>query len=270
MLLFRTAAAQSTEARPALQLGVLPNVSARAIITNYQPIRVLLERELARPVEVVTAPDFKTFFDRTQAGTYDLVITAAHFARLAQTDAGYLPIGTYQPNIRGLLVMAKERPVKSIDELRGRTLAMANPQSLVAMRGMHWLRERGLNAGADFQPVKAANEDSLGQMVLRGETVLAMLSSVEYRQVPEAHRNGLEIFATFAEVPSFVWLAHRRTARAEVALLRTRLVTLAATEEGKKFFAATGIQGWREIAEAELAALEPQMAETRRLMGVAR
>ena len=103
-----------------LQLGVVPNVSARVIMANYQPLRQFLERELKRPVEVVTAPDFKTFFQRTQNGEYDVVVTAANLARLAQTEGGYSPLGSYQPAISGLLVMSRERPVKSIQELRGK------------------------------------------------------------------------------------------------------------------------------------------------------
>lgn len=253
---------------PPLQLGVLPNVSTRVIMANYQPLRQYLERELNRPVEVVTAPDFKTFFLRTQNGDYDVVVTAANFARLAQTEAGYTALGSYQPAISGLLVMAKSRPVTAIQELRGKVLALANPQSLVALRGMQWLRERGLAAGTDFQAVKAANEDSLGQMVVNGDSLMAMLSSGEFRQIPDAHRRELHVFTVFAEVPSFVWLANRRLPAAVVAAVKSKLVAMPSTDEGRQFLAATGIQGWREIGEADLAALDPFLPETRRMLGV--
>lgn len=262
--------AQAAQPVQPLQLGVLPNVSARVILANYQPIRQFLERELKRPVDVVTAPDFKTFFQRTQAGDYDIVITAANFARLAQTEAGYTPLGSYQPAISGLLVMSKADPVRDVSELRGSALAMANPQSLVALRGIQWLKERGLAAGTDFSTVKAANEDSLGQMILKGESRMAMLSNVEFRQVPEQHRRNMEVFVVFSEVPSFVWLMNARQGAAEAGALKIRMMGLSKSEEGKRLFAATGFQGWKAISEAELAAMDPHLAETKKMLGLAR
>ncbi|MCM0021702.1 MAG: phosphate/phosphite/phosphonate ABC transporter substrate-binding protein, partial [Tagaea sp.] len=49
------------QARP-LQVGVVPNVNARLILTNYQPFRDQLQRGLNRPVEIATAMDFRAFY----------------------------------------------------------------------------------------------------------------------------------------------------------------------------------------------------------------
>lgn len=258
--------ARSAAVPESIQVGVLPHVSVRAIIANYQPLRQLFERDLGRPVEISTAPDFRAFAGRTQAGQYDLVVTAAHLARIAQLDGNYVVLGTNAAPMKGLLVMSRDQPIASAQQLRGRTLAVANPQSLVAMRGLAWLRERGLAADGDFTVVRAANEDSLGQMVAQGEAAMAMLSNIELRQIPEAVRGRLQTFAVFAEVPGFVWLAHRRLGAPDVARLRHRLMSLPATEEGRRFLEANGIEGLRELGEGELAALDPLLSHFRRLL----
>ncbi|MDP1683271.1 MAG: phosphate ABC transporter substrate-binding protein, partial [Burkholderiales bacterium] len=52
----------------AIRVGVVPTLSAKALMTSYQPLRVYLERELQRPVEMVSSPDFRRFQHDTLAG----------------------------------------------------------------------------------------------------------------------------------------------------------------------------------------------------------
>lgn len=263
--LMAASAAADPPVRP-LQIGVLPNLSARVILQHYQPMREYLERGLKRPVEIRTAPDFKTFYQRTQKGEYDLVVTAAHFARLAQIEAGYVPMVCYEPPISGLVIMAKDRPLRSIQDLRGGALAFANPQSLVALRGFQWLADQGLRRGNDFSVAQTRTEDSLGQMLLTGGATAAILSGGEFRQIPEEQRARLAVFTVFAEVPSLALLTHPRLPPAEAAALRAQMLTFPDAPEGKQFFSVSGFRGLREISPADLKALDPYLEETRRML----
>lgn len=88
--------AQPTGALRPLQLGLLPIISTRMLLRNYLPVQAYLERELRKSVELLTASDFRSFHANTQQGQYDLVVTASHLGRLAQLDAGWLPLVRYQ------------------------------------------------------------------------------------------------------------------------------------------------------------------------------
>jgi phosphonate transport system substrate-binding protein len=267
LVLFPTGArsGQAGEAAKPLQLGVLPNLSARVILQHYQPMREHLERQLGRAVEVVTAPDFKTFFARTQAGEYDVVVTAAHLARLAQLEAGYAPVLSYRPGIPALLITAAVRPIKSALDLRGAPVAFANPQSLVALRALHWLAEQGLRAG-EFAMTQVPTEDSLGDMLLTGRATAAVLSGGEFKQLPEDQRARLVVFAVMAEVPSFTLLTGPKLGEREVGVLRAQLFAFPETADGRRFLAQTGFQGFREIGTGELRVLDPYLEETRRML----
>ena len=93
--LFRAAAAAAATlavdavlgqaARPggSFQVGIAPHTSARVILEMYQPLRVFLEKSLARPVEIVTAPDFTEFARRGMEQQYDLAVTTGHLSRLS-------------------------------------------------------------------------------------------------------------------------------------------------------------------------------------------
>lgn len=255
------ASAQSAE--PPLILGVLPNVSARVILANYQPVRSYLERELKRSVEIATAPDFRQFNEATLRGDYHMIVTAANLGRVAQVDGKWEPIAIYEPSIPALLVTGADNPSASAEQLRGKTLAVANPQSLVVLRGLQWLREQGLQEGRDFKISRAGNDDSLGALIRSGEAPMAMMSMGEFRQIGEDVRKSLKIATEMAKVPGFLVMVNPRLDAAEKQQLQAQMLRLPQDGEGKKFFSLTGFSNIREVTRTELESLDSFVVQTR-------
>lgn len=249
-----------------LQLGIVPHVSPRVLLTNYQPLRSHLEKQLGRAVEIGTAAGFREFHARSVAGTYDLVLTAANLGRVAELDGRLNARAIMEPPIPGLLVMLKEKQVESIEALRGRTLALANPASLVALKGMAWMRAQNLVVGSDFRTAHAANEDSLGQLLNSGEAPLALMSAGEFRAVPEALRERLAVFTEFTRVPGFMFMSRPDLAAGEVARLDAALTGFMASDEGVAFARLTGNRAVRAIRAEDLASLADVIDDTRRLL----
>jgi phosphonate transport system substrate-binding protein len=250
-----------------LEIGLLPNLSARVLLAQYQPLREFLAREWPRPVQLSTAPNWAVFHQRTLALEYDLVVTAANLARLAQVDRGYLPLLSYTPRIKGLLVQAGARPLDSLAELRGQTLVLSNPQSLVALRGLQWLAENGLLRDRDFRTINTPTDDSVGSVVVRGDAIAALVSGGEFRAIPDALRAQLQIQTAFAEVPGFIVMASPRLAVAEALALKAAMLKFAGgSDEGKAFFAATGFTGMQEPAAGLMESLDPYVEASRRVL----
>ena len=247
MLAVLLAAAPVSAQPTALEIGVLPNISARVLLTQYEPMRKYLERVLGRPVQISTAPNWKVFQERTLAREYDLVVTAAHLGRLAQRDSGYDPLLSYQPYIKGMIAFAKDRPIRNISDLQGQTLVLSNPQSLVTFRGMQWLAENGLHKDHNFKTIDTPTDDSVGNVIVRGDAVAAMLSSGEYRAIPETIKAQIQIFTIFAEVPGFVVMVSPKYKAAQAQAFKDHLRKFASqSEEGKAFFASTGFTGFTD------------------------
>ncbi len=249
-----------------LQLGVLPNVSARVILTNYRPFREYLAAELGQSVEVTTAPDFREFHARTMAGAYDIVVTAANLGRVAQIDAKLELIAGFDPPIPALLVMRKAEPVAAVAALRGKSLAVANPQSLVVLRGKNWLKEQGLVLDVDYKTTWARNEDSLAQVLVSGEAPLAMMSMGEFRAIRDEIRQTLDVHREFARVPNFFVLRGRPMPADRAAALRAAIARFPTTELGREFLALANVQNIRPVPDADLAILDGVVDETRALL----
>jgi phosphonate transport system substrate-binding protein len=246
----------------AFQIGVMPNVSARIILTNYRPMREYLAEKLGLTVEIATATDLREFQRRTLEGAYDLVFTAANLALVAEEDGKLEVLGGFEPPIPALFITRKDAPVPSLEALRGKALALANPQSLVAMSAKATLAGAGLRADADYRPTWARNEDSLAQLLSGGDTPMAAMSMGEFRILREEIRQTLE-FREFARVPNFIVLAGKPMAPAALAQLRELLGAFAETALGREFQSLTGVQRIRAVPDADRAAIAPVLAETR-------
>ena len=249
------------------RIGVLPNVSARLILTSYQPMREYFERELKRGVEIATAQDFRAFAENTRRGDYQLIVTAANLGRVAQADSNWQPLAIYDPKIPAILVARADNPNASVAQLRGKSLALANPQSLVALAGLQWLGGQGLQNGTDFKTVTAANDDSLGAVLGTGEAPLAIMSMGEFRAKTEAMRSTLRIVTEIAKLPGFLVMANPALPAAEQQRLKTLILAFPQTEEGKKFFALSGFANIRDVGEPELKPLDAFNEPTRKGLG---
>ena len=247
-----------------LQVGVLPNVSTRVILANYQPFQKFFERELGRTVEIATAPNFKAFHQRAMAKEFDIAVTAANLGRLAELDAGLRPIAIYEPPIPGVMVMIKAKPVGDIASLKGRQIAMTNPQSLVALKGVRWLRDQGLEVGRDVAPIHARNEDSLAQLLNSGEAPLALMSMGEFRAIREDIRATLDIWREIVQVPGFLVLLDKPMAPADASAIERAFARFPSSDEGNQFFTLSGFRNIRPVAAAELQSLDDVVDETRR------
>lgn len=234
-----------------VQLGLLPITSTRMLLGNYAPVQAYLERAIGQAVELVTAPDFRTFHLRTMQGEYDLVVTATHLGRLAQMESGWLPLVRYTALHRTLLIAARARPLGRIEDLRGGVLSGPDAVTLAAVDSHDWLQTRGLRAGVDYTYLETPTPSSAAHALVNGQSVLAVSSPQGINNTPEALREQITVFATLSELPSLLWLAHPRLA-SQMALLKSSLLGLNTPAAGVAgFFEATGYQGVREVQANE-------------------
>jgi len=249
-LLFAALPARATEAE--LKFGIFPNLSARLLIETYQPVADALSSELKRPVTLHTAPDFKTFFERTQAGEYDLVLTAPHLAWLAHKEQGYRPLFVYQRNTEGILVVRADSRVQNPGDLRGKTIAMSDPLAVTVMRMESDLAKAGLQGGRHYSKLEVGPHNNAALHVYEGKSDAAIMGRLPFQRLPEVMRKNLRIIRTTAGFPSQVYLVNSRLSNAQEWALRGALQDFMQSSQGKAFLAGGGFEGLRKIGGWEL------------------
>ena len=205
-------AAGTPRAAPAeLVLGLLPNVSAALVMAQYEPLRQQLEIP-GTAVRLALPSSFRGFARALLAGEFDLAVAAPHFARVAQLDAGLVPLAMFEPRIGAVLVVPAGSDLPGATALRGHQLSFANPGSLVAIAGLRWLATLGLEAGRDFDINPARTDFGVGRLLLTGGADAAILSASELRALPADEQSRLRVLETFQRLPNFIVVAHPRLA----------------------------------------------------------
>jgi len=154
--------------------------------------------------------------------------------------------------------------------LRGQQLALANPASMVALRGLAWLREQGLEEGRDFSVVRVPNEDSLLRRLQAGGAALALMSRGELNQLSDAGREALVVVQQYATLPGFMAMVPGRSTADEALPLRQALLDFMASPASDGFRAASGMRSLRELTRADRAQLAPYVDPTRQALALVR
>ncbi|MDE2417694.1 MAG: phosphate/phosphite/phosphonate ABC transporter substrate-binding protein [Burkholderiales bacterium] len=254
-LLVSGASAQSTQA---FRFGVAPHTSARVILEMYQPLRIQLEKSLGVPVEVVTAPDFTEFARRMLNQEYDIAVTTGHQARLAQTDAQYLPLLTYSADFRAVALVAGNSTITTAKELRGKPVLGLSPTSLVTLWGQHWLKKNGDPDTLNY----VSASDSVARLVLSGEAVAGFTSLANYQSLARDVQSQLRFLAISEPLAGRVYMLNKRQS-ANMSRIENALSTFADSAEGKAYFAKYKLDGYRKLKPNELVSMDPYAKEVR-------
>lgn len=258
LMAFAASAMAQQKHQPPLEIGVFPYLSTRALLSTYQPLQRFLEQKLQRPVHLVTAPDMRTFVERTQEGAYTFVVTAPHFARLAQVEAAYHPLLSANRNLTGALLTRKDGRIRSIEDLRGKIVATPDDLAIISLLGLELLKRNDLMPGKGVT-IQTMPTHSAAVISLQNGTVdAALVALTAFLQMTSEQRAGLSIIAQTPEVPSVMYLASPKVSAEEVQTFVNLLQQFTEhTPEGKQFMDNLGYQGLRAPTEQELRSLDP-------------
>jgi len=130
------ASADWRKAHPTIKLGSVTVESQGATLTRFKPFADYLEKKLNVKVEVFTASDYAGIVQALSAGHIHLgrMGGAAYAAGYLDSNAGIEPlVMNVEPNggkgYHSVLIVKSDSPYQKIEDLKGKTLAWADPNS---------------------------------------------------------------------------------------------------------------------------------------------
>jgi len=250
-----------------LRFGLFPNLSAPVLLDAHQPLADHLSHALKRPVYLETAPDFASFVTRTRQGRYDLLLTAPHLAYLAVTESGYVPLYAYAKPVQGMLVVRAQASFQTMADLKGKTIAMADPLAIVVMMMEAELGRAGLLEGRDFARLEAGSHNNAALLVVEGKAQGAVLGALPFQRLPAEVKQNLRPLAYTRPALSQVYLANAKLSAVEVKELKMALGRFGETAAGREFFRRGGMGGLVPVSSVALQALDPYAREATRRLG---
>jgi phosphonate transport system substrate-binding protein len=262
LLLVSTSAIQAAGAP--LSFGLFPHFSVRVMVETYQPLADYLGEAIRLPVNLESAPDFFTFYRRTEGGEYDLVLTAPHMALLAWKEKGYRPILIYLEPAKGFVVVRSDSPYRQLSELRGKTMAIPEAAAVVNIRMEKMLAKAGLSFGKELTVIEAGSHTNAAIHVDERQADAAIVGRFPLLRLPKEIKDKLRIIAETPDLPSLVFLVHPRTSPAREQAVRRAIEKFMLGEAGRIFLQNTGFGGVRPLKKDELKQVEGDAKELKR------
>ena len=248
----------SHAAGPPLRLALAPFLSPTALLTAFSPVREHLERELERPVEMVTAKDFRALVEATRKLEHDIVQLPAHLARLAMVDWNYQQLaGTVQ--VLDVLVLVRgDGVVSSPAALKGRRAGMLDALSLTATVGRRWLQQEGLASDVEVLALPSINSALFA--LERGEVAMVVAGRTQLLDLPSSTPRGERVLATIGNIPGPIYIARPGLAAVELDRIRAAMASFK-PDPGRPVSAPNS--ALLPLDAARLAALDPFAAIAR-------
>ncbi len=250
-----------------LRIGVIPYLTPSILISLFQPLRQQLEKDLGQPVQLFTAPDVRTFARRTLKPDFDIVITAPHQARLAQLEGGYLPAVRFTGPLHAAVVVPVNSPIRTLEELKGRKIAMTDRSILVNIALLKLLADQGIGE-RDLQ-LFAVNSQNTGILsVARNESDAAVIAHFALDQSPPEQRQSVRSIFQSDPLPNVTILLSPRLDEQTRKRIQQSLLALPKTVDGARFLEQSRFLGIQVADESFMKTLDPYQSETRKQLGL--
>jgi phosphonate transport system substrate-binding protein len=240
-----------------LTLGVFPYVTPVQLAAFHAPLKDYLAKNLGRPVTLVTAPDFNSFVDRTREGQYDIVFTAPHLGRLAETRDGYKRMAQTSHTVQGFFLAPKNSNIHTIKDLKGKTVMIAQKVSIVYQMAEHTLRENGLMPGESVTIVETRTHNNAIQAPLRGEADASVTGKLLWHVLDDAQKAQLQVIGTTEEAPGFLVMAHPRLAKQDIEKIQKLLLDFHRVPGSESYFTTNGYEKFQAVDDRAMKGLDP-------------
>lgn len=244
-----------------LVLGVFPYLSASQMMEQLSPLVKRMEEALGEKITMVSAPDFLSYVERMAKGEYDLVITAPHMGRLAQTRDGWQLVVQSGQKLIPVILVRKDSAIHEVSDLRGKTLAVGNRHSVTCLLAEEALIGQELAPGKDFNIVETATFSNVEQSVFLGEVDAGATASLHWDSWQYANHEQYdqlrEIFRAKPAAPSFLVMVNPRMNRTTVNRLTASLLSYHETPEGRDFFRKSQFESFLPLDEATMKNIDP-------------
>lgn len=237
------------QARQSLVLSINEGTSGSSefltMQDKYRPLADHLAKRLQLPVKLESATTLKLVQLGLQKKKFDLLLVRpAHMVAKGMRDYQYqLAVAAEGESVAHFIVMQKS-PLKSIRDLKGKRVALPDPDAYPTHIGLAMLRQAGINPTAD-SIAQSRSQEAVGYAVQQGFVDAGVV--INYSKVYKNWaKEGGRVLASSPTLPFWGILAHPDMPAETLTQIRQALTDLKNSEEGRTILKQIGISGFTE------------------------
>jgi len=230
-----------------LTFGIVPQQSAKKLARLWTPIFKHLSEKTGTTIRFATAQNIPTFEKRMRSGEYDVAYMNPYHYTVFSQKPGYNAIARQKnKRIKGIVVVKKDSPIKSLSELDNQTLAFPSPAAFAASV---LPRAKMTQDGLQITPKYVSSHDSVYMSVSKGffpagGGVMRTFNNTD----PNVRKNLRVLWDTPTYTPHAI-AVHPRVNSETVAKLKQALMEMNTDPDGKALLKTINFKGI-ELAES--------------------
>lgn len=228
-------------ATPEYKFGVVPQFEPRKLSAIWSPVLAELEKRTGFKLTMVGAARIPEFEGEFEAGRYDFAYMNPYHSLVAMRTQKYAPlVRDGGQKLFGILVTAKDGPIRQVSDLAGKEIAFPAPNALGAsllmradLSGLHRI---------SFTPVWAQTHSSAYLNAALGKVAAAGGVMATFQQQPQQVRDKLRIVYETRHIAPHPVMVHPRVPTADREKMRQAFIDMGKTAEGKEMLAKIPIE----------------------------
>jgi len=236
----------------ALKIAVFPYVSPSKILLHNKGLKHFLQKELDRPVSIITAKSSREYIDNVKKGSYDILFAAPHIGRYSEVDFSYQRIAMTKNKIQGYYVVKKTSNMKSLTDAANKTIAMASPLTILHQIALQDLKAHGVEEGNNLTINVTKNHMNAIFSLLKGTSDLALTGVKLWKNLDEKYKGELRLLDKSTKVSGFLIMGNANMHEELREKIQNALLNFHESEEGKKYV----FKGFKLIDDESMKSLD--------------
>jgi ABC-type phosphate/phosphonate transport system substrate-binding protein len=246
----KSAAKAAPQARVfmAINEGGAANADASETLFRYQELTQLVEKELGATLIVVAVRDPNKLKISLKKQEYALLLSRpSDLPSEAIRDFGYRPVVMAKEQAQTLLIVHKNSALRSIKDVKGKTILTPDQYSHIWRIANAMLRDANI-VMANEKVRSMRDQAAIGWSIENEFFDVAAVNSVS--AVGRSwEKNGHRVIARSGPIPNMPMIASPQITQAQIATVRTAVVALADSDNGRAVLKKIGVgSGFQEAS----------------------
>ncbi|TPV57924.1 phosphate/phosphite/phosphonate ABC transporter substrate-binding protein [Aestuariibacter sp. GS-14] len=230
-------------------LGIVPQQSAQKLAGMWIPVIDYINEKTGFAISFATATDIPTFENRVAQQDYDLVYMNPYHYVVFSESANYLPLARdAHKRISGIIVVKKDSPYTTLEQLYGKTLAFPAPAAFAASiipRGQ--LAKENISINAQY----VNSHDSVYLNVINGLFPAGGGIIRTFEHLPQVQNEQLRILWKSKDYTPHALAVHSRVPEAHRRLILDALLSLSESEDNAHLLQGINFTGFIEALDSD-------------------
>ena len=248
--------AASHASNEALTIGFFPYTAQSKLLAHQKKLTDYLQQKLQRKLAVQVADNMAGFINNMAAGRYDIIFTPPHVARHSEARLGFQRIGMTTHTIKAVYVVHRDSTIKTLNDLRDKTIVMASPLALLTQDTKAQLRKQGLIDQRSVSIKTASSHENAIYSVLLHEADAAVTGIKLWNNYDETHKKHLKVLAYGDPLPGMMLMGNQRLKPDLITRLQAYLLEFGNSTQGKDYI----FQGFKPVDDQTMRQLDPYIA----------